>query len=92
MSEQIEPDQHPVPDTLRSAAGIFSHQAQALDWVFNDSLKKATEGGFRSNDQMRTALRAQAQCRATFKILLAMEEAIAAEKKSKFGRTNYSRR
>jgi hypothetical protein len=90
MSEQIEPDE--PRDSLRSAAGIFSHQAQALDWVFNDSLKKATEGGFRSHEQMRTALKAQAQCRATFKILLAMEEAIAAEKNSKFGRTNYSKR
>jgi hypothetical protein len=92
MSEQIEPDQHSVPAALRSAADVFSHQAQALDRVFNDSLKKATEGGFRSNEQVRTALKAQAHCRSTFKLLLAMEEAIAAEKKSKFGRTNYCRR
>jgi hypothetical protein len=92
MSQQTESSLGDVSDSLRAAATVFAGQARALDEVFASSLKKAAEGLYRSNESMRTALKAQAQCRSTLKILLALEAEIAAEKKSKFRQTNYRRR
>jgi hypothetical protein len=76
-------------DDIGVVMDIFASQAGALDGIFSRALKEAVPGNFRYRDDMRTALKAQAQCRATLKILLELRAARQAEKISKFARTNY---
>ena|SRR5687767_9745805 len=73
MSEPIEADDA----VLGSLISVLADQAFALDRVFTRAVKDAARRDFRSHRHrdMRVALRAQAQCRAAFKVLLALQAA-----------------
>ena len=49
----------------RAVEAVFAMQGVALDVIFNDFIRRK----YYTFDNMRVALRAQAQCRATFKSL-----------------------
>src|SRR5262245_36395969 len=71
MSEQIEPKSD-VRDALGVVTSVLSAQALALNGVFFRAAAQALsrEGG--AHCHARKALRAQARCRATCKVLLAL--------------------
>jgi len=71
MSEPIEADDA----VLGRLISVLADQAFALDRVFTRAVKEAARRDFRSHRDMRVALRAQAQCRAAFRILLALQAA-----------------
>ena len=73
MSEQSGPAGRGVPKALRRAMKVFSSQALALDRIFSRTVKEAAPGSMRYHEDMRMALKAQAQYRATLKILMALE-------------------
>ena len=53
------------PNDARAVETLFAGQAVALDVIFKDFIRRQTC----TFDSMRVALRAQAQCRSTFKTL-----------------------
>ena len=69
MSEEIEADDA----VLGSLTSILADQAFALDRVFTRAVKDAARSDVRTHRDMRVALKAQALCRATFKILLTLQ-------------------
>ena len=71
MSEEVDADDA----VLGSLTRALVDQAFALDRVFTRAVKEAARSGFRSHRHMRLALKAQALCRATIKILLTMQAA-----------------
>jgi predicted component of type VI protein secretion system len=80
MSGQIKPKQTAAVRAVRKASKMFSDQALVLDEIFNRAVEEAMPGNFSFHRDMRTALKAQAQYRATMKILLALEKERAAGK------------
>ena len=71
MSEQIEADDAVLGSLIR----VLVDKAFALDRVFTRAVTEAARRDFRSHRDMRVALKAQAQCRATFQVLLALQAA-----------------
>lgn len=82
MSEQIEP-KRALAKAVRNASKVASNQALALDEIFNRAVKSAAPGDLRFHDDMRMALKAQAQYRAILKILLALEKERTEQEKSR---------
>jgi hypothetical protein len=78
MSQQTQSKQRAAVKAVRTASKTFSNQALALDRIFNRAVSDAEPGGLSFHQDMRMALRAQAQYRATLKLLLALEGAEAA--------------
>jgi hypothetical protein len=86
VSEPIESDQPAAAGTLRAAVKAFSSQAVALNRLFSRTLKRAVPDNPRFHQDMRVALRAQAQYRATLKMLLELEDAHDADEKTRISR------
>jgi len=86
MSDQIEPGQRAAVKALRTAMKAFSSQALALNRIFSRTVKDAMPGNLRFHEDMRMALKAQAQYRTTLKTLMALEGERNAEEKSRNSR------
>ena len=82
MSKQIEP-KRALAKAVRIASKMASNQALALDEIFTQAVKSAGPGDLRFHEDMRMALKAQAQYRATLKILLALEKERTEQEKSR---------
>ncbi len=90
MSEGIETAES-ARDALDRVTRALVAQAFALDEMFYRAAKEAFSTEDISYYHARTALKAQARCRATFKLLLALRRGCGvAEKISKFERRDYS--
>ena len=82
MSEQIEPKKAAVK-ALRMAGKMFSRQAIALDRIFTAAILESVPGTLSYHQDMRTALNAQSQYRATMKILLDLEKERTVEERKR---------
>ncbi len=77
MSEQIAPDTA-SDQTLSAMIKVFARQAALLDEMFYRAAKEAaSDEGPSSCRDIRKALKAQARCRTTFNVLLALHAAAA---------------
>jgi len=74
MAERIAPETA-CPDALGGVTKILTAQAFALDRIFFRAAAEALTLGRGAHYHARKALKAQARCRATFKILLALRAA-----------------
>src|SRR5262245_23765160 len=75
MPDEIQPTD---ADPAAVLAGIFIDQALALDRVFKRAFVESLRKGARHpHRDIRRALKAQAQCHRTFKILIALKAAAA---------------
>ena len=81
MAEQIERSAN-QQETLAMLAEVLARQAVALDQVFKRAVADALRPGVGSHHDARKALKAQAQCRHTLRILRAVRVASAAKKLS----------
>jgi hypothetical protein len=89
MSERIEPETD-VRDALGVATKILIAQAFALDRLFFRAAMESAVSG-RPHYHARKALKAQARCRATFKVLLALRAAAGDREKFYLEWTRYRR-
>jgi hypothetical protein len=69
MSEPIKSKRPAAVKAVRKASKMFSDQALVLHGIFNRAVAEAQPGNFSFHDDMRVALKAQSQYRATMKIL-----------------------
>ena len=84
MSERIAPDAG--HDPLSAAVEALAAQAVVLNRMFCRAAKEALSGSLGSHRALRKALKAQARCRTTVKILLALRR--AARGAEKFSNSN----
>ena len=66
---------------LGAVRQVFADQALALDSIFTGAATEAASNGAQRCRDMRLALKAQALCRASYKILLALPDEGAGDKK-----------
>ena len=83
MPEPNEPNQRAAAAALRVAMKAFSSQAVALNRLFSSTGKRAVPDSTRFHQDMRMALRAQAQYRATLKILPELNDERDADEKTR---------
>jgi hypothetical protein len=82
MSDRIAPDAD-AREALGAAVEALAAQAVVLNRMFYRAAGEALSGSVGSHGDLRKALRAQAQCRTTLKILLTLRRAAADAKKSR---------
>jgi hypothetical protein len=82
----VQIESKPRAKALKNAMKMMSNQVLTLDGIFSRMVKQATPATMGFHQDMRTALKAQAQYRATLKILLALEAAGKGEEKTQNSR------
>ena len=80
MGHRIEPDDR--AEASGCIVDALAAQLVELDRVFHRTVQEAATGTVRHRHEMRLALKAQAQCRTTLRLLLALRCERQAKKKS----------
>jgi hypothetical protein len=82
MPQQIDvDDDHNALDAHGHVREALAVQVLTLDRAFKDTIAEAAPNSFRFHHDVRLALKAQAQCRASLRILLALQRDGAGKKK-----------
>jgi hypothetical protein len=79
--QPIGPDEHATFESRKQLLDVLAVQLFMLDRAFKDTIAQAVPNSFRFRHDMRLALKAQAQCQASLKILLRLQHAAAAPEK-----------